>query len=203
MASVAVCSIEWCEKPARTKGWCGGHYARHLRGQDMDAPMRAYRPTGPMPMCSVGGCEYQADCRLPDATCASHRNIFRRSGSYNKVRMDHTRKPKTCMITGCTERAKSRMACTSHNTRCTMYRLTVIQLDAILSKGICELCGKDSQKISIDHDHACCPGERSCGNCVRGGICAPCNLGLGAFRDSQESLTLAIEYLKRNSAPMV
>lgn len=27
----------------------------------------------------------------------------------------------------------------------------------------------------VDHDHACCPTERSCGSCIRGVICRGCN----------------------------
>jgi Recombination endonuclease VII len=28
----------------------------------------------------------------------------------------------------------------------------------------------------VDHDHNCCPGAYSCGQCVRGLVCKPCNI---------------------------
>lgn len=48
----------------------------------------------------------------------------------------------------------------------------------------------------IDHDHGCCPKDRSCGKCIRGLLCANCNLGLGNFKDNLTLLQGAIEYLQ-------
>ena len=48
----------------------------------------------------------------------------------------------------------------------------------------------------VDHDHACCDGARSCGKCVRGLLCADCNLALGIFHDDISRLENAIVYLK-------
>jgi hypothetical protein len=37
--------------------------------------------------------------------------------------------------------------------------------------------------ISIDHDHRCCDGTYSCGQCVRAILCRNCNTGIGMLRD--------------------
>lgn len=53
----------------------------------------------------------------------------------------------------------------------------------------CALCGqgfylgktwsKQRDSFSVDHDHGCCPGEKSCGQCVRGLVCNRCNMQIG------------------------
>lgn len=64
--------------------------------------------------------------------------------------------------------------------------------------GKCAICRKPSKVyLSVDHDHACCPGRaNSCGKCVRGLLCSGCNKSLGNFHDSTEILERAIHYLK-------
>lgn len=76
--------------------------------------------------------------------------------------------------------------------------------------GKCAICGRPDRgtdprtgrrvRLAPDHDHACCPGDRSCGRCIRGLLCATCNVGLGMFRDNPEYLARAIDYLRRASA---
>jgi Recombination endonuclease VII len=50
-------------------------------------------------------------------------------------------------------------------------------------------------KLCIDHDHECCPGAKSCGNCIRGLLCSRCNKALGGFKDDFKLLASAIKYL--------
>lgn len=40
-------------------------------------------------------------------------------------------------------------------------------------------CGRELDASAIDHNHKCCPGRTSCGECVRGLLCNRCNLLLG------------------------
>lgn len=49
----------------------------------------------------------------------------------------------------------------------------------------------------VDHDHKCCPEERTCGQCVRALLCHLCNAGLGFFKDDSARLREAANYLER------
>jgi len=64
------------------------------------------------------------------------------------------------------------------------YGITPTQYDAMLADqgGVCKICKGDvihHKNFSVDHDHTCCPGARSCGKCVRGLLCIRCNNALG------------------------
>ena len=81
------------------------------------------------------------------------------------------------------------------------YNITLEQYNALLEKqnGVCAICsgvndvtGKD---LFVDHDHSCCPGGRSCGECVRGLLCNMCNWSIGGMRDNPDNLLKAAEYI--------
>ncbi len=67
--------------------------------------------------------------------------------------------------------------------------------------GGCAICGgsnwKGKRRFSIDHDHSCCAGERTCGKCVRGLLCDQCNHGIGKFGDNPERLRKAADYIEK------
>lgn len=60
---------------------------------------------------------------------------------------------------------------------------------------ICRLPFGPTRQRNIDHDHACCNGAYSCGDCVRALLCSACNQGLGKFLDSAALLRAAADYL--------
>lgn len=55
--------------------------------------------------------------------------------------------------------------------------------------GRCRICHRSLDEInsehfkhfSVDHDRHCCPGDASCGRCIRGLLCAKCNGSLGWY----------------------
>jgi hypothetical protein len=77
------------------------------------------------------------------------------------------------------------------------FNLTLEEYQALLDAqgGVCAICGQPETKVqhghvrqlSIDHNHE--TGE------IRGLLCFACNMGLGSFKDSLESLSNAIDYL--------
>jgi hypothetical protein len=64
----------------------------------------------------------------------------------------------------------------------------------------CAICGvhqDDTKKrLNLDHDHNCCPGESSCGKCIRGLLCSICNSAIGLLKDSEEVIEMALKYLR-------
>ncbi|WP_078892627.1 endonuclease domain-containing protein [Streptomyces sp. NRRL F-2580] len=78
------------------------------------------------------------------------------------------------------------------------FGITKSQFQQLLSfqGGGCGICGSGESRgrgvFHIDHNHDCC-GEvsRTCGECVRGLLCAPCNLQLlPGYERLPESLQL-------------
>lgn len=60
---------------------------------------------------------------------------------------------------------------------------------------ICRRATGATKRLAVDHDHTCCPGPTSCGRCVRGLLCGPCNDEMAHARDDPEHFRRAIRYL--------
>lgn len=93
----------------------------------------------------------------------------------------------------------------------TKYRMTAAQWQEMFDRqlGLCYLCddpldldAKRQRAIHVDHDHSCCPGDRTCGKCIRGIACARCNQGIGSFRDDPDRMIKAAERLRTAQAAL-
>lgn len=58
----------------------------------------------------------------------------------------------------------------------------------LMSRTICEICGREGIQMHIDHCHT--TGK------IRGALCSNCNMSIGGFKESISSLEKAIKYLK-------
>lgn len=82
------------------------------------------------------------------------------------------------------------------------YGLTIEQYNQILISqgGKCAACPArpvdGGRRFHVDHDHACCPGSKTCGLCVRGILCPSCNTTLGHAKDDAERLKNLVKYLE-------
>lgn len=189
------CSVEGCTERTRAHEYCQKHY-RNWRKHGTPIPP-AKPEKAPVP-CSVGRCDAMAIRK--NGMCDYH---YRKSIQCTKP---------TCRQEGCEApvRVRSR-ACADHGgelsaTLARAYNITTDSFYTMLEaqNGGCAVCGRRPEEVPgrvkrlvIDHDHQCCPAGGSCGKCVRGLLCNPCNHLLGIAADNPTRLIAAIRYLER------
>jgi hypothetical protein len=77
-------------------------------------------------------------------------------------------------------------------------------------RGVCEISGQPETSVNkrtgrtyplaVDHDRSCCPGNKSCGKCLRGLIRRNLNVALGMFGDDPDLLRAAADYIEQHRA---
>lgn len=90
----------------------------------------------------------------------------------------------------------------SKKQRYTRHGLTEQQWLSFLEKhhkkcDVCDYAPEQPSNLCLDHDHKCCPGEYSCGKCIRGLLCSSCNTALGMLKDDPVRIKKLIKYLGR------
>ena len=79
------------------------------------------------------------------------------------------------------------------------WNMSASQVEAILAAAdySCEACGcprSEAKALVLDHDHSCCPGEHTCGKCIRGVLCWHCNIALGYLKDDPKRIKGLLTY---------
>lgn len=190
---VPQCSFGDCEKFALQSGFCTGHYAQKKRGEEM-RPLR-FKGVGNLE-AGRSECIFEG-CNLPShltGFCKTHYWMWTRGVELRPIGEDLECPVGDCVHTY-TRRSRVEL-CRAHVRVLRLYNLTMDRLLEMYEGGsFCEICG-DRTSTAIDHDHACCAGDGSCGQCVRGTLCLNCNHMLGSAKDNLGTLRKAVSYLE-------
>lgn len=185
------CDYEGCDRYSKAKrgGLCNGHAQQIYRGEELH-PMRE-RPRKYDPTCSFEGCGL---AHYTGGYCQAHTLQLQKGNELTELKPEGNpwvNGRKVCPGCGIekAEDGYQRDATRSggysaHCKECThwqqieyRYRLTQSEWLAVfeLQGNRCAICGTDdpghAYGFAVDHDHECCPGDRSCGECVRGIVC--------------------------------
>lgn len=79
------------------------------------------------------------------------------------------------------------------------HGMTKEQFDAMYEdqRGLCANPSCNNPATVIDHDHSCCAKKRSCGKCIMGLLCSPCNTAEGLLAGSVEKTIGLAEYINK------
>jgi len=101
-----------------------------------------------------------------------------------------------CSISFCRKASVRFDFCTNHTQIARRMGILPQELEAIYATG-CLVCGS-FKKLTLDHDHACCPGVRACGACIRGALCNSCNFRLGTVEKNKHRAQGLLDYANAN-----
>lgn len=78
-------------------------------------------------------------------------------------------------------------------TLASLYNITLEEFNEMAKNG-CHACGSFN-RLSVDHDHTCCAGNKSCGRCIRGILCHNCNVAEGFLESSIDRVIALASYM--------
>ena len=156
------------------------------------------------------------ECRTVCSTCGNPKKPSDAHSECHKCRAASTT-GELCIVCRTNTRAGLKLKCwpcydDEAPRRDRKYNLAPGQYQQMLESqhGVCALCGNPEKQankltgdlipLSVDHDHTCCPGQRSCGKCVRELACRNCNVMLGMSGDDPVLLRAAADYVERHRA---
>lgn len=158
------CLFPECPKPVYIKKaqLCKPHYNQ----QRYNGVLKPLTKQNKGKTCRISGCR-NITYIYKHQLCEVHYRRFKESGRDELIYEE-------CSVKWCDKLVKSRGMCSGHNSTMDLYNLSAERLKEMLDNPECAICGATG-KVSIDHDHSCCSGRKSCGKCVRGTLCTLCN----------------------------
>ena len=158
------------------------------------------------PVCAKAYCAANRD-RMIAATAARYAKKAKRAARRRERRIENPSLCANCFRRAPSEGRKICSPCRQSQLRWRLskkYGLPAGKYEEMLIEqaGRCAIClgpMTGTREPAVDHDHACCPGQRSCGRCVRGLLCRRCNSILGYARDDSNVLHAALAYLSESS----
>lgn len=176
-----ICAVDECGKPHLAKGYCVNHWYRWRKHIAIDSDVRIRRTA--------------EDCKRRDEHGRKHCigcDTWLNTDSFGISRKSPDGLSSYCL--NCISK-KNRAQKLKSN-----YKITPEILEKMLGQQGhgCAICASEIGTLTaqVDHDHSCCAGKVTCGNCVRGLLCVSCNTGIGLLKDSVENLSAAIRYLQ-------
>lgn len=170
-----VCKIDKCNKPVRARKLCSEHWNYEQYGKCINT-------------CNQPASSSKGLCH----NCRKRKGLppkKRRDGKCSKCKNNLDQNAR-CSI--CRKKEQKR----GHLKR--KYNIDLETWELILFKqnNLCKICGLNSKRFVVDHDHSCCNKEKTCGKCIRGIICENCNRAIGLVKESSQTLINMINYLQ-------
>lgn len=129
-----------------------------------------------MDKCEFDTCGLQAITR---GYCSGHYQQLRKGGPLTPLQGNRRSEERVCPVRDCARVVASRGLCQRHMSVANRHKIHPEDIPGLYLSGCNNPSCASDVKLSIDHDHNCCPGANSCGRCIRGVLCQDCNHLLG------------------------
>lgn len=177
------CDLSWCDRPSPTTKLCPAHGLRQRQGRELSTPIRPNSANLSCLIRDAKGNKLCIDCQMWWPT-----SMY---GNAHKAPDGLVAKCNSCRYY---ERLKK------------AYGLDIRQYLELLQRqdSKCAICKQHFEdQPCVDHDHDCCPGVKTCGNCIRGLLCRTCNSGIGLLGDNAVGVRQALIYLESYSGKTI